>query len=236
MLLEGKSALITGGGRGIGKAIALTFANAGADIAIASRTAEQLEEVAAQVRAMGRECFAFPTDVTRADQVERLAQSALSAMGEVDVLVNNAGVFLVRPLAETTEDDWDRVMDTNLKSAFLLTRALIPHFQKRRSGTILNVSSLAGKKPYEGQAVYCASKHGLIGLTKVLAVELQPHNVRVSAICPGGVATDLTRGVMERPDWLDPQDVAKLALYVATLSPKAAVDEVLLRRFTAQPM
>ncbi len=236
MLLEGKSALVTGGGRGIGRAIALTFAEAGADLVIAARTQAQLEEVAQQVRALGRKCLTYPADLTKSDHVEHLARAALEGMGKIDILVNNAGVFLVRPIEETTDEDWDRVMDTNLKAAFILSRALIPHFKQRRSGTILNVASLAGKKPYEGQGAYCASKHGLIGLTKVLAVELQPYNVHVSAICPGGVDTDLVRGVMERPDWLDPEDVAKLALFLATLSPKAAADEVLLRRFTAQPM
>ncbi len=236
MLLEGKSALVTGGGRGIGRAIALTFAEAGTDLVIAARTQAQLEDVAQQVRALGRKCLTHPVDLTKSDQINALAQASLDGMGKIDILVNNAGVFLVRPIEETTDEDWDRVMDTNLKAAFLLTRALIPHFKQRRSGTILNVASLAGKKPYEGQGAYCASKHGLIGLTKVLAVELQPYNVHVSAICPGGVDTDLVRGVMERPDWLDPEDVAKLALFLATLSPKAAVDEVLLRRFTAQPM
>lgn len=236
MLLRGKSALITGGGRGIGKAIALMFAQAGADLVIAARTQAQLEDVAQEVRALGRKCLTHPADLTRSEHVERLAQAALADMGKIDILVNNAGVFLVRPIEETTDQDWDRVMGTNLKAAFVLTRALIPHFKQRRSGTILNVASMAGKKPYEGQGAYCASKHGLIGLTKVLAVELQPYNVHVSAICPGGVDTDLVRGVMQRPDWLEPEDVAKLALFLATLSPKAAVDEVLLRRFTAQPM
>jgi NAD(P)-dependent dehydrogenase (short-subunit alcohol dehydrogenase family) len=236
VLLEGKSALVTGGGRGIGKAIALTFAKAGADLVLAARSREQLEAVALQVRALGRKCVVCPTDLTQPPQVRALARTALAQMGKVDILVNNAGAFLVRPVAETSDEEWSRVLDTNLRAPFLLTRELIPHFQQRRGGTIINIASLAGKRPYEGQGAYCASKHGLIGLSKVLALELQPYNVRVTAICPGGVDTELTRGVMERPDWLDPQDVADLALYLVTLSPKAAVDEVLLRRFTAQPL
>lgn len=213
--IAGAGAVVTGAGRGIGRAIALAFAEAGADLCLAARSAEALESVAAGVRALGRRCIAVPTDVTQERDVDELARRAVAGLGKVDILVNNAGVMAVKPVAPlpgfappTAGDlpgffervsvaEWDRVLDTNLKGAFLCMRAIGPHMIERRQGRVINISSTASVKSGRFMASYDASKAALSQLTRSLAVEWARYNLTVSAIGAGYVHTELNDAAMQ---------------------------------------
>ena len=239
MLLEGKSAFITGAGRGIGKGIALAFAGQGCDVAAAARTQSEVAVTAEEVRKHGRKAVALTCDVGDDASVQAAVDAALAEFGRIDILVNNAGYACLKPFTDLTPDEWQRSLDINLTGAFRCIKAVLPSMIERRSGRIINISSVAGLKPISDQSAYCASKFGLNGLTKVLAMELRPYGIAVHAICPGGVDTRLSREAMperDKTNWLKPEDVAHTALYLATLSPRAATDEVLVRRFDSVPV
>ena len=239
MLLNDKKALITGAGRGIGRAIALAFAEAGCDVAVAARTTAEVEDTAAQARDLGRTAFAHTCDVGDAAAVDAMVKQALQDLGRVDILVNNAGCTIFKPFHELTLEDWRRTLDVNLTSMFVAIQAVLPGMKARRSGRIINVSSVSGIKPIQDQSAYCAAKHGVNGLTKSLALELQGHGIAVHAICPGAVRTRLTEECMpdrDKSDWMTPEDIAHTALYLATLSPRAAVDILTVRRFGSAPL
>ena len=190
--LNHQIAVVTGAGRGIGRAIALKFAAEGADVVCVSRTVENSDKVAAEVRALGRQAWAFAVDVADSDAVNTAAESILKATGKVDVLVNNAGVTRDGLLMRMSDQDWDAVLDTNLKGAFLFTKAFTRAFLKQRSGRILNIASVIGLIGNAGQANYAASKAGLIGFTKSVAKELASRGITVNAIAPGFIETDMT--------------------------------------------
>ncbi len=190
--LQNQIAVVTGAGRGIGRAIALNFAAAGADVVCVSRTAENAGKVAAEVRAMGRRAWSFAVDVSSQDAVAQASVDILAAAGKVDILVNNAGVTRDGFLVRMAESDWDTVIDTNLKGAFLVTKAFTRSFMKQRSGRIINVASVIGLIGNVGQANYAASKAGLIGFTKSVARELASRGITVNAIAPGFIETDMT--------------------------------------------
>ncbi len=190
--LANQIAIVTGAGRGIGRAIALQFAAAGADVVSISRTAENAEKVAAEVRAAGRRAWAYAVDVADGAAINVAAEKILAEVGRVDVLVNNAGVTRDGLLMRMSEEDWDTVMNTNLRGAFLLTKALTRAFVKQRSGRIINVASIAGLIGNAGQCNYAASKAALIGFTKSLARELASRGITVNALAPGFIETDMT--------------------------------------------
>lgn len=238
-MLTDQVAFITGAGRGIGRAISLAFARAGCDIAAVARTEEEIEETAGLVRELGRSAVALPADVAHEDQVAKAAAQARQALGEIDILVNNAGFLKIEPVAETSLEDFDRTLDVNLRGAFVCIKAVLPGMIERGRGVILNIASTSGKRWYRGQGAYCAAKHGILGLTRVLAEEMREHNIRVSAICPGGVNTRLVqeqRDDIVAEQWMDPEDIAGLAVFLASLPPKAAIDEVVIRRFASSPL
>jgi meso-butanediol dehydrogenase/(S,S)-butanediol dehydrogenase/diacetyl reductase len=191
MQLENKVAIVTGGNRGIGVGIVRSLADAGADIVIAARSAEQCEQVAAQVRAGGRKAIAVGTDVTQADQVQALVDRTVAEFGGFDILVNNSGVLSIANVEELSEADFDQVMAVNVKGVFLCSKAAIPHLKSRGAGSIINVSSVAGKCGFPGTAHYCASKYAVNGFTNALAKELALDNITVNAICPGIVWTQM---------------------------------------------
>lgn len=193
--LENQIAVVTGAGRGIGRAIALKFANEGADVVCVSRTAENSEKVAAEVRALGRKAWAHAVDVADAGAVAASAEKILADCGKVDILVNNAGVTKDGLLMRMSDTDWDAVLDTNLKGAFLFTKAFTRAFVKQRAGRIINVSSIIGLIGNAGQANYAASKAGLIGFTQSVAKELGSRNITVNALAPGFIETDMTSGL-----------------------------------------
>lgn len=239
MFLDGKTAFITGAGRGIGRGIALAFAAEGCDIAAAARTEAQIVETAEAVRGLGRKALALPCDVAEGGDVHHAINQALDQLGKIDILVNNAGYACFKPFMELDEFEWRRTLDVNLTGAFLCIQAVLPSMIARRSGRIINISSVAGLKPIVNQSVYCASKYGLNGLTQELALELREHGIRVHAICPGGVDTQLAREAMperEKTNWLTPEDIAHTALYLAALSPRATTDTILVRRFGSVPI
>ncbi len=224
--LANQVAVVTGAGRGIGRAIALTFAAAGADVACVSRTAENAEKAAGEVRAAGRKAWAYPVDVADVAAVSQAAQKILTDAGRVDILVNNAGVTRDGLLMRLSDADWDAVLNTNLKGAFLFTRALSRAFLKQRSGRIINISSVIGLIGNAGQANYAASKAALLGFTKSVARELGSRGVTVNAIAPGFIETDMTAALNEqvRTELLKkiplgslgkPEDIAQAALFLA---------------------
>jgi len=196
-ILDGKKAVVTGAGRGIGKAIALTLAQAGADVVCLSRTQANVDETAAEIRDLGRQAWAFAVDVADAASSQEAATAILKETGSIDILVNNAGVTRDDLLMRMSEEAWDTVMDTNLKGAFTLCKAFARTFMKQRSGRIINIASVIGLMGNAGQANYAASKAGLIGFTKSIARELSSRGVTCNAIAPGFIETDMTAALNE---------------------------------------
>lgn len=197
MTLEGKVAIVTGGGRGIGRGIALCLADAGADVAIMDKDAAGAAQVAQEVAARGRRSLPLTTDVLDRHQVQQAVDSVLAAWGHIDILVNNAGggasavERVATRLADQEEADWDEAYQLNLKSQFIVCREVVPHLVKQRSGKIINISSVAGKVGDSFRMPYSAAKGGVIAFTRSLAMELARHNINVNCVCPGLVYTPL---------------------------------------------
>ncbi|MBW1806410.1 MAG: 3-oxoacyl-ACP reductase FabG, partial [Deltaproteobacteria bacterium] len=189
--LDGKVAVVTGAGRGIGRAVAIALADAGADLVLASRTASQLAETADEIRSKGRRSLPIPTDVTQKEAVEKLMAGAVEQLGGLHILVNNAATMVPVPLMEHTEEDWDRVMAVNLKSVFLCTQAAGRYMLEQRYGKIINIASTGGVIAGPGNASYHASKAGVIHFTRAAAIEWIKYNINVNAIGPGTVDTEL---------------------------------------------
>jgi 3-oxoacyl-[acyl-carrier protein] reductase len=236
--LANQVAVITGAGRGIGRAIALKFAQAGADIVCVSRTAENAEKVAGEVRALGRRGWAHAVDVGDTGAVMAASEKILAEAGRVDVLVNNAGITRDGLLMRMSEEDWDAVLNTNLKGAFTFTKAFSRAFLKQRSGRIINVSSVIGLIGNAGQCNYAASKAALIGLTKSVARELASRGVTCNALAPGFIETDMTaaitpemRAELVRKIPLNclgqPEDIAEAALFLAGAGGRYITGQVL---------
>lgn len=230
LLLHGQVALVTGGSRGIGLAIARRLGRMGARIAVCGRNAARLEECAKSLRDEGIGVLAVTADVSRAADVSTLAERTRESLGEVDILVNNAGVGVFRAAHELSEEEWDRVMDTNVKGVFLMSRAIAPQMIRRHTGHIINISSLAGKNAFAGGGVYCASKWGLLGLTASMAEDLRGYGIRVSAVCPGSVATEFGPHAGKDPaKLLQPEDVAHAVGMLVTQATQSFISEVSLR-------
>ncbi len=223
-------ALITGGNRGIGFAIARRLGQMGARVAISGRDQTKLEQSAATLRSEAIETLAIPADLTSADQISALAHRTQQELGFIDILVNNAGAGIFGPFQDFSEADWDRILDTNLKSVFLLCRAVVPEMIRRQTGHIINISSLAGKSTFAGGAIYCASKWGLMGLSGSMAEDLRGYGIRVSTICPGSVATEFSGQSKKDPTKkLQPEDVAHAVAALVTQSAGSFISEVHIR-------
>lgn len=236
--LQNKVAVVTGASRGIGSAIALACAEAGTHVGLLARSSADLAAVAEHVRSCGVTALPLVADVAKEEEVRAALERVKATWGRIDVLVNCAGVGIFGPLAETSTADWDRVMAVNARGAFLMCREALPLLARDGQACILNVASVVGIKGYANQGVYTASKHALMGLTKVLAQELQPEGIRVHALCPGGVDTDLV--AQARPDLdpsvlMTPEEVARVAMFLITQRGNAVVDQVNLRRVASSP-
>jgi len=193
--LAGKSAVITGGGTGIGQAIALAFAREGAQVVVAGRRKEKLDETLHLLQQAGCSALALECDVTKAAETQRVVKSAEDAFGKVNVLVNNAGALSVSSVENITEEDWDRVMATNVKGPFLMSRAALPAMRRAGGGSIINVGSVLGIVAIRDRAAYCASKGGVSMLTKAMALDHAQDNIRVNCVCPSIVESDMTRNL-----------------------------------------
>jgi len=228
--LSGAAALVTGGSRGIGRAIAHRLAMLGAAVAICGRNGAALEESAEYLRKTGARVFLQVTDVTDSSQISELVAKTESELGPIRILVNNAGIGLFGPAHEKTEAEWEHVLNSNLKSVFLVSRAVAPSMMRQGKGDIINISSLAGKNTFAGGGIYCASKWGVMGLSGCMAEDLRDHGIRVSVICPGSVATEFSgRGAKDPAKALIPEDVAHAVETIVTQRPASFLSEVHLR-------
>jgi NADP-dependent 3-hydroxy acid dehydrogenase YdfG len=228
--LAGKVALITGASQGIGFAIARRLGRMGARVSICGRDQAKLDQSASGLRAEDIETLAVRADVTRGEQISSLVHRTQQELGPIDILVNNAGTGVFGPFHEFGEADWDALMDTNLKSVFLMCRAVAPEMIRRQTGQIINISSLAGKSTFANGAIYCASKWGLMGLTGSMAEDLRGYGIRVSAVCPGSVATEFPGPGGKSPSKkLQPDDVAHVVAALATQAEGSFISEVHIR-------
>lgn len=231
--LAGVVALVTGSSRGIGKAIAVKLASLGAAIGLCSRDERALQQTTEELRAHGAKVYAQIADVSRTDNVNALVEATETQLGPLQILVNNAGMGMFGVVHEKSEQDWDLLMNTNLKSVFLVSKAVVPRMIARKSGDIINISSLAGKNTFAGGGLYCASKWGLMGLTGCMAEDLRGHGIRVSAVCPGSVATEFSgHGPKDPSKVLTADDVAHAVAMIALQGPQSFVSEVHLRPVT----
>jgi 3-oxoacyl-[acyl-carrier protein] reductase len=228
--LDGKVAIVTGASRGIGFAVATSLARMGAKVSMCARDAKRLEKAADELQRGGAKVLAVALDVTQSSELASLVEKTERALGPVEVLVNNAGIGKFAPVQDTTETDWDAMLDTNLKAVFLLSKAVARGMIERRSGHIINIASLAGKNAFAGGSAYCASKWGLLGLTQCMAEDLRPFNIRVSAVCPGSVATDFSpHQGKDTSKMLQPQDVAHAVETILTQEPQSFISEIVMR-------
>lgn len=209
--LEGKTALITGASKGLGRAMALALAKAGVRLALVARNVEQLNETAAAIRAAGAQASVFQADVRDESQVAKLERAVTKEFGKLQILINNAGINIRKAVTEFTLAEWRDVMDTNLTSVFLMCRAFVPHMKGQDYGRIINMTSIMSHVSIAGRSAYSASKTGLLGFTRALALELAPEKITVNGISPGPFATEMNTVLMQNPE-LNQQFISKIPL------------------------
>ena len=228
--ITGKVAVVTGAGRGIGRAIAIELSRAGARVALAARGIAGLEETA---RLVGNGASVISTDVRRRDEVHRLLDQVASTLGPVDILVNAAGVGVFGNVIDFSDEDYDTILDTNLRGIFLACRYVLPSMVSRGTGDIVNIASIAGKVGTAKRAVYCASKFGVIGFSQALAEEVRENGIRVSVVCPGSTdssfSQDPNREGKTRSKMLSPADVAHAVRTIVTQEPNSFISEIVMR-------
>lgn len=221
---------ITGGGKGIGRAVAMAFARAGADVAVCGRDAEALDDTAREIEALGRRALAVPADVTDEYQVNGAVAHAIDTLGGIDILVNNAGRFLTMPFVEMTAEDWDDVLGVNLRGMFLVCKAVVPHMIERGSGHIFSISSVGGRRALKHATAYCASKHGVVGFSRALARELKPHGIKVQTVYPYMVDSagrvDWATEDPKQTKWITPEEFAAVLVEHARRPYRVLVEEI----------
>jgi NAD(P)-dependent dehydrogenase (short-subunit alcohol dehydrogenase family) len=227
--LEGKTALITGASKGLGKAMALALAGAGARLALVSRNREQLNETASAARKFGADAEVFQADVTDEQQVRQLEKLVSDKCGKLQILINNAGINIRKPVTDFTLPEWNQVVSTNLTSVFLMCRSFVPHMKNQGYGRIINLTSIMSHVAIAGRTAYCASKTGLLGFTRALALELVTEKITVNGISPGPFATELNKPILDNPElnqqfiskipvgrWGQVEEVGQLAVYLCS--------------------
>ncbi|XYH97695.1 SDR family oxidoreductase [Sorangium sp. So ce1128] len=235
MRLKDKIALITGASRGIGRASALALSREGAVVVGVARTAADLDALERELRAAGGRGLMIEADVTRAASVAACVERAVRELGRIDILVNNAGIGGYRPFLEWSEDDYDRIMATNMKGTWLFCREVIPHMRRQGGGHIINVASVAGLQGYPNEAIYCASKFAQVGLTQALDREFWQENIKVSAVCPGGVETHFalgdgrTAGSERMQGFSTAEDVAEAVVLAALPRDRSRIVQIVMR-------
>jgi 3-oxoacyl-[acyl-carrier protein] reductase len=236
--LNGQIAVVTGGGRGIGKSIALALAEQHATVILVARTEKEIQAATKQIILVGGSAEAKKLDISKEGEVISFFDNIVKKYGKLDILINNAGVNARGKLLDTSVAELDEVMKVNIRGTFLCCREGLRVMALRKKGYIINMSSVLGFRAYVDQAVYAASKHAVVGLTKTLAIEAKEHNVRVSLIHPGAVATEM--GHSARPDldpevMIHPEDIAQVVLFLLSLSEHCAIDEIYIRRKSGSP-
>jgi 3-oxoacyl-[acyl-carrier protein] reductase len=229
--LQGKVAIVTGAGRGIGKAVSLSLAQAGCRVVLAARTRQQIEAVQEEIRAKGGHALAVPTDLTLDDDIERLVETSQTNCGMVDILINNAGWGKRAPVASANVTDWDRTFRLNLRAPMMLAKALLPNMIARREGAVINIGSVSGKSGEANGAAYSASKFGLIGFTQSLYEEVREHGIKVAVILPGFVDTPLIppNRQLDRTKMIQADDIAQTVIFVLTSPATCCPVEITVR-------
>ena len=232
--LREKVVLITGASRGVGRAMALTFAGEGAKVGALARTGAALDSLAKEAEG---NILPVVCDISEPDAVKSAVSKVQDSLGPIDVLINNAAIYLEKSIIDTSPDEWRRILDVNVLGPFLATQAVLPHMLERNAGRIINVCSTASHIGYVRQAGYVASKHALLGFTRVLSEETHGTNIRVHAISPGGVNTSLVKGRpgVDLSEYMDPAEIAEIALFLARMDKIATMDEVVVRRTGSKP-
>jgi len=231
-------AIVTGAGRGIGRSVALDLARQGFRVSLAARTELELKDVCVEIETAGGIAACFRTDMSSEASIKRLVKNTIKRFGRLDVVVNNAGTGIYGPLEKATADEWDQLMAVNARGPFLLCREAIPFLRRHTRSFIINIASVVAVKGYANQAAYAASKHALLGMTKVLAKEVQKDGIRVHAICPGGVATEMARKArpdLKQSELISPDEIAEIVRFLVSQRGNAAIDEIHVRRESAVP-
>jgi NADP-dependent 3-hydroxy acid dehydrogenase YdfG len=234
-LLKGKAAIITGASAGIGYASALVLGGEGANLVLVARRVERLEKLVKAVEKAGGNAVYVVGDASKEETAQKAVGEAVKKWGRLDILINNVGIGIYKNLVDTTPEEYDRMMDTNMRSTFLFTRHAVPVMVQQKSGTVLMISSMAGKYGFSGEAVYCSTKFAQVGFAQALDKELRPHGIKVGAICPGGVKTEFALGTgrtekgVAESGMLEPEDVARAVLLACTQSDGARIIEIQMR-------
>ncbi|MBN2327073.1 MAG: SDR family oxidoreductase [Candidatus Omnitrophica bacterium] len=233
-----KVVFITGASRGIGKAIALRLAKEGARLIVHARSQERLHQTLSEIESLGGTAAALTGDLSIPSQVHELAENACQLYGKLDILINNAGASIKKPFYESSDEEWDFIFKVNAMAPFILCRECLPALRNSDAPSIIQIGSVVGVKGYIEQSLYGASKHALMGFTKVLAQEVQPYGVRVHSINPGGVYTDMVKNM--RPDLdpsglIQPEEIADLVHFLLTHRNNAVIDDLHLRRANGSP-
>lgn len=238
ILLKGKTALVTGASRGIGRSIALKLAEHGVNLALNSSSDDTLNPVIEEIRSSGIKVLPCTADLSDEKEPAHIIKKVVKHFGGIDILINNAGIAIPRLISETSTDEWNLHMAINARAPFLLCREAVPYLKKSEAATIINISSVVGTKGYVNQGAYTASKHALMGMTKVLAQEVHKDNIRVHVISPGGVATEMvarTRPDLDISELATPDEIADIVIFLIVNRGNAVIDEINVRRFSNNP-